>query len=282
MLNRIYTLALSVVLLGVLRTVGTLMLDRHWALGLKRLALGAVEDAAVGPAVWMSSALAAVAALAAAALADRLVAPWLRTPERRNAAAAGALVGTFWAVLAAFEAMHRTSAARNVITARFDLTEAHLFILAAALVGACSVVRGAALAREHAGDARRHRDGADSGDVVPGRQRRGRRRAATGRRHRGLAPERDAHHDRHAARRSPRLYGYARKTSPRIDALATGGILYENAISQAPNTHPSTAAIIDLALPERLRRKSVQIHSVLDRRRSRRRSATPATERQRS
>lgn len=38
-------------------------------------------------------------------------------------------------------------------------------------------------------------------------------------------------------------YGYQRPTTPRIDALARHGIVFENAISQAPGTKPSVASI---------------------------------------
>ena len=38
-------------------------------------------------------------------------------------------------------------------------------------------------------------------------------------------------------------YGYARPTTPRIDALARGGILFSTAFSQAPWTKPSVASI---------------------------------------
>jgi arylsulfatase A-like enzyme/Flp pilus assembly protein TadD len=38
-------------------------------------------------------------------------------------------------------------------------------------------------------------------------------------------------------------YGYHRKTTPRIDALASEGVLLENAISQAPWTAPSMATV---------------------------------------
>ena len=39
-------------------------------------------------------------------------------------------------------------------------------------------------------------------------------------------------------------YGYPRKTTPYVDALARGGILFENAISQAPFTTASTATLL--------------------------------------
>ena len=251
MLNRIYTLALSVVLLGVLRAVGSLMLDRHWEAGLERLTLGAVEDAALGHAVWLSSALAAIAALTAAALADRLVVPWIRQPERRSAAAGGALIGTFWAVLAAFETISRTSG-RNVITARFDINEANVFIMAAALIGACvsfAALRWLAsmrvsragiatllilatwfLVAKGAGAAAR-RPGADLQGVRPN----------------VLLITIDTLRADHLS-----SYGYSRNTSPNLDALAKRGVLYENAIAQAPNTHPSTAAILTSRYPSDL------------------------------
>ncbi|RMH01976.1 MAG: hypothetical protein D6702_10095 [Planctomycetota bacterium] len=44
-------------------------------------------------------------------------------------------------------------------------------------------------------------------------------------------------------------YGYERPTSPRIDALAAGGVLYENCISQAPHTKQSTASILTSLYP---------------------------------
>jgi arylsulfatase A-like enzyme len=47
-------------------------------------------------------------------------------------------------------------------------------------------------------------------------------------------------------------YGHARQTSPNIDRLAADGILYENAVSQAPNTHPSMGSMVTSELPSRL------------------------------
>ncbi len=44
-------------------------------------------------------------------------------------------------------------------------------------------------------------------------------------------------------------YGYHRQTSPRIDQLAAEGILFENCISQAPHTKPSTASILTSLYP---------------------------------
>ncbi len=251
MLDRVYTLALSVVLLGVLRVVGTLMLDRHWASGLERLALRSVEEAALGTPVWISSALAAIAALAAAALSDQLLAPWLRSRGRRDAAAGVTLIAVFWGVLAVFETLHRTSG-RNVITARFDVTEAHLFIIAAAFVGACmSFAALRWLARM-----RGARAGIATAAIIMTWFLVAKGAGAAARRPEAGAP---------AARPNVLLitidtlradhlsaYGYARKTSPRLDGIAASGILYENAIAQAPNTHPSTAAITTSRYPSDL------------------------------
>jgi len=44
-------------------------------------------------------------------------------------------------------------------------------------------------------------------------------------------------------------YGYARATSPRLDAFATQSVLFENAYAQAPNTPPSVAAILTSLYP---------------------------------
>ena len=38
-------------------------------------------------------------------------------------------------------------------------------------------------------------------------------------------------------------YGYPRSTTPRIDALARGGCVFQNALSQAPGTKPSVASL---------------------------------------
>jgi len=45
------------------------------------------------------------------------------------------------------------------------------------------------------------------------------------------------------------LYGYKRPTSPQIDALATSGIVFDNAISQAPSTTPSHGSIFTGLIP---------------------------------
>ncbi len=44
-------------------------------------------------------------------------------------------------------------------------------------------------------------------------------------------------------------YGYARPTTPRLDALAASGVLFERAVSQAPYTLPSVASILTSRLP---------------------------------
>lgn len=44
-------------------------------------------------------------------------------------------------------------------------------------------------------------------------------------------------------------YGYGRDTSPRIDRLAREGVLFENAVSQAPWTHPSFATVFTSLYP---------------------------------
>ena len=44
-------------------------------------------------------------------------------------------------------------------------------------------------------------------------------------------------------------WGYHRDTSPRIDALAASGVMFENCISQAPHTKPSTASILTSLFP---------------------------------
>jgi arylsulfatase A-like enzyme len=44
-------------------------------------------------------------------------------------------------------------------------------------------------------------------------------------------------------------YGYERNTSPRIDALASRGVLVERAVSQAPWTLPSFASIFTSLYP---------------------------------
>nr|MBC8327232.1 sulfatase-like hydrolase/transferase [Planctomycetota bacterium] len=44
-------------------------------------------------------------------------------------------------------------------------------------------------------------------------------------------------------------YGYPRGTSPRIDALASRGILFEDCVSQAPHTKQSTASILTSLYP---------------------------------
>jgi arylsulfatase A-like enzyme len=44
-------------------------------------------------------------------------------------------------------------------------------------------------------------------------------------------------------------YGYERGTSPRIDQLAAEGVLFENAVSQAPWTHPSFATVFTSLYP---------------------------------
>ncbi len=251
MLNRIYTLALSVVWLGALRAVGTLMLDRHWAAGLERLTLGAVEEAALSPSMWGWSALAAIAALAGAALLDRLVTPWIRSPERRNAAAGITLITIFWLVLAIFETLQRTSG-RDVITSRFDLTQAHGFILAAAFVGACASFGALrCLARMRGG-----RAGLATVAILLGWFLLAKGVGAAGRRPEpGVdTPKPNVLLITIDTLRADHLsaYGYSRKTSPRIDSIAARGILYENAIAQAPNTHPSTAAIVTSRYPSDL------------------------------
>jgi arylsulfatase A-like enzyme len=249
--KRIYTLALSVVWLGALRAIGTLMLDRHWAAGLGRLTFGAVEDAALDPSMWAWSALAAVAALAGAALTDRLVTPWIRSPERRDAVAGITLISIFWLVLVIFETLERTSG-RDVITSRFDLTQAHGFILAAAFVGACASFGALrCLARMRGG-----RAGMATVAILLGWFLLAKGVGAAGRR-----PDPGAETPKPNVLlisidtlRADHLsaYGYPRKTSPRIDSIAASGILYENAIAQAPNTHPSTAAIVTSRYPSEL------------------------------
>jgi arylsulfatase A-like enzyme len=46
-------------------------------------------------------------------------------------------------------------------------------------------------------------------------------------------------------------YGYARPTSPRLDALARDGVVFEQAIAQSPWTLPSFASILTGTLPQR-------------------------------
>jgi len=48
------------------------------------------------------------------------------------------------------------------------------------------------------------------------------------------------------------VYGYRRPTSPAIDALAASGVLFENAVSYAPWTLPSVAAILAADYPPRV------------------------------
>ena len=47
-------------------------------------------------------------------------------------------------------------------------------------------------------------------------------------------------------------YGYARPTTPSIDALAARGVRFEQAISSAPWTLPSTVALLSAEYPERV------------------------------
>ena len=44
-------------------------------------------------------------------------------------------------------------------------------------------------------------------------------------------------------------YGYERRTSPRLDELSRKGVLFEECISQAPHTKPSTASILTSLYP---------------------------------
>ncbi len=46
-------------------------------------------------------------------------------------------------------------------------------------------------------------------------------------------------------------YGYARATSPHLDALAARGVLFEECLAQAPHTKPSTASLLTGRLPPR-------------------------------
>ncbi|MCH7709676.1 MAG: sulfatase-like hydrolase/transferase, partial [Myxococcales bacterium] len=45
------------------------------------------------------------------------------------------------------------------------------------------------------------------------------------------------------------LYGYARNTSPRIDALGASGVVFENHLSHASQTVPSIVSIMLSQLP---------------------------------
>jgi len=47
-------------------------------------------------------------------------------------------------------------------------------------------------------------------------------------------------------------YGHARPTSPRLDALAAQGVLFEHCLSQAPHTKPSVASLLTGRVPTRL------------------------------
>ncbi len=49
-----------------------------------------------------------------------------------------------------------------------------------------------------------------------------------------------------------RCYGGARPTSPRIDAVASRGVLFEHCIAQAPHTKPATASLLTGRIPPRL------------------------------
>ena len=53
-----------------------------------------------------------------------------------------------------------------------------------------------------------------------------------------------AHHRRRAARRSRRRYGYARPTTPSIDALAREGVLFEHAYCPTPHTSYSVTSLM--------------------------------------
>ena len=56
-------------------------------------------------------------------------------------------------------------------------------------------------------------------------------------------------------------YGYERKTTPFIDSLAQGGLVFENAVSQAPWTFPSTASISTSKYPSQLMMASMEYES---------------------
>ncbi|GJM15472.1 MAG: hypothetical protein DHS20C13_07990 [Thermodesulfobacteriota bacterium] len=52
-------------------------------------------------------------------------------------------------------------------------------------------------------------------------------------------------------------YGYKRNTSPNIDKLANDGVLFENAVSQAPWTFPSMASMYTSLYPSEVRAKHI-------------------------
>ncbi len=54
------------------------------------------------------------------------------------------------------------------------------------------------------------------------------------------------------------IYGYGRRTSPHIDALAEDAILYERAISQAPWTTPSVGSLLTSLYPSTLGIRGIQ------------------------
>ena len=46
------------------------------------------------------------------------------------------------------------------------------------------------------------------------------------------------------------LYGYARKTTPRLEALAPGGVLFDDAVAQWPKTGASFASMFTGRYPQ--------------------------------
>lgn len=231
-------LAIAWTMSGILRAIAGLLIDRHWSHGLHALSLYGLADAFLEPRFLAAAATGAFAATALGSLAARV---------SKSALVPTAIATTlFWAVVGWHELTSRT-AVWDVMTQQLTITSIHLAVVATVGFG---FVLTAFIALRHA-------EASPTGPLtiaaILGAAALGARVAAASL---AAAPigapnflliSIDTLRADHLG-----SYGYSRDTSPRLDELAAAGVLYEESISQAPNTHPSMASMLTSRYPSRL------------------------------
>jgi arylsulfatase len=246
----ISALATAWVLSGVFRAAAALAIDRHWAHGLHALALDGLADAVLAPSFLAAAALATIAATLVGLIATRI--------QSSQVLAGVGAAGAYFAALGWYELNART-VVWDVMTQQLKFTSIHAGIVA--VVGLAFVVTAVIVVGRGEGSPARPL-ATMAVLALAALVSRGASTALT------AAPE-DAPNiilitvdtlraDHMGA------YGYSRPTSPRLDALAAEGVLYERSISQAPNTHPSMASMLTSQYPSRLGGKALKyIHYAL-------------------
>lgn len=239
-MNRALALLIAWNLAGLLRVAAVFLIDRHPSLGLANLAHAGFVDAFFGDPYFLRSLTAAAVAFVSGEAVVRL------TPRAERIGCAVSLV-VFWALIAFGETLDRSNVV-NMMTNEFRLNRTHFVVLSGGLLAAAATfgIWLVSLRANRNGRAIVAASVALVACAIAPRLLLGPATAAEDTPNVVLITIDTLRADHVSA------YGYPRKTTPNLDALAESGTLYLNAISQAPNTHPSMAAMTASSYPTNL------------------------------